>query len=661
MYKSILKVIIVLIFILLSTLNIFPHELDIAADNLEYIEYYDKLNAKGNAVLNWKDEKVYADYIEFIIDEQILSAYGNVKIEEGDNIIHANSATYNYDLETGIIKEVFGYHLNMFIRAKSMKMQEKNVFTMENMRLSNCDLDNPHTYIMAKHGKFTLGGRITIYDAILYIGKIPVFYFPIATNFLFRSIRIFGSEIKFKFIPWYHNKFHLRTAISCSLNEFLIAKVNSNFSCNKINDYSVKVNYAKKNAKGNIYVYTTKDSLANKKKNIQFDYSNIINNQWTIRSKGIFKNGRNFNRDDNLYDLDITDNLHNLSITDNFLSSYISITRQDQDTNLRFDIKYTDIYDRIMFDHRTGTQISTLPNIKFVYFPKEIFLGIIHKLNFQYSNTLEKYNFLDHIYKNKSSLSYNLTKNFKFGKNFTLKPNLEIIEDWCNKNNLDFIKNNFYTKYEGSINSRFRIANWVDWNANYFLKVNPKNDFSYKPEIEINRFVFDNNIYIGDKTTISNIIERDLAQKPTQTSLATELEWTPKHCMIVHAKQAQFIKPYKFKSFQVDTKIEEPKKMYLNFGIFCQNYYDDKVFYGDYKMDNVLGFGIWLTSKWKLNYNMKIASKGINEYELNFYRDLHCYDFYMGLNMNKNKPKIYLKFTIKPDLLFIKSKENYYH
>ena len=63
MKKFLFKGIIVFTVILLSALSAFTCEIDIFADNLEYDEQVGKLFAKGNAVFNWENRKVSADYI----------------------------------------------------------------------------------------------------------------------------------------------------------------------------------------------------------------------------------------------------------------------------------------------------------------------------------------------------------------------------------------------------------------------------------------------------------------------------------------------------------------------------------------------------------------------------------------------------------------------
>jgi LPS-assembly protein len=673
MGESILKAMIALSIVLLFVLSSFSQELDIAADSLEYFEDYGNLNAKGNIILNWEGKRACADYIEFIVDEKIINAHGNVSVKEGNNIIHANSATYDYDHDVGTMKEVFGYHSNMFIRAESIERHGKNIITMEKIRISNCDLDNPHTYFKASHGKIVLDKRITIYNAVLYVGGVPVFYLPIITQFL--DAGLFGVDLKFK-LGFGSGGFHFKTTASCALGKFFTGKAIFDYLCSGCVGYGAEIDYVEKNAIGKIYAYTNHNLLDGKKKEIiKSSYFNKINNQWTIQSKGDFIKNKYFDSFyyGEKYDWDRIEDL---------LQSYVSVTRQGQNTNLRFSIENNRIYDYVddksMFNLKTQvstykTLTSTLPSVDLVYFPKKIFLDITRKLSFQYSNILREYSPKNYFYKNENSLNCSLTKNFNFGKKFTLTPTLEVIENWHDKNNSGVSENIFNIKYGGSLNSRFRVTNWMDWNVKYSLRVGSKdnslniNDSLSDYRTEINNVIFDNQMYLGDKAIIRNTIKHDFGQNSKKTpkkllSLVTELEWNPKHCMTVYAKQTQFIEPCEFKSLEFDTIIGKPEKKYLNFGIFYQNHDELKVSCKKHKVDNVLGFGVYLTPKWRLNYNIKttflldLSYSRMNEHELNLYRDLHCYNLSANWNIRKNEHKFYLKFDLKSNMPFDKSK-----
>ncbi|MDR2811711.1 MAG: hypothetical protein LBB06_01210, partial [Endomicrobium sp.] len=79
------------IFFLLATVVFASNEVDISADELEYDELGERVIAQGHVILNWDNKKVFADYVEFLINKKSMTASGNVIIEENGDIMHSKS------------------------------------------------------------------------------------------------------------------------------------------------------------------------------------------------------------------------------------------------------------------------------------------------------------------------------------------------------------------------------------------------------------------------------------------------------------------------------------------------------------------------------------------------------------------------------------------
>ncbi|MDR2817885.1 MAG: hypothetical protein LBB37_00385, partial [Endomicrobium sp.] len=220
-------IIAVVIFFLLAPVAFASNEVDISADELEYDELGGRVIAQGHVILNWDNKKVFADYVEFLINKKSMTASGNVTIEENGDIIHSESIVYNYDDETGEIEETFVSSSNqLYIHSKSIDMLSKDTFNLKHITFSNCDLDEPHSYFKSNRGKLVLNKRITIYNAVFYIGKIPVFYLPFVTKSL-KGGWGFGSRLRLAVEPGYTGTggFSVKTTVSCALSENSVAKV----------------------------------------------------------------------------------------------------------------------------------------------------------------------------------------------------------------------------------------------------------------------------------------------------------------------------------------------------------------------------------------------------------------------------------------------------
>ncbi|MDR1926403.1 MAG: hypothetical protein LBQ13_01795, partial [Endomicrobium sp.] len=605
MNKSLLKKIIIFIFMLLPALKAFAYEVGIAADNIEYDEKNGKVSAKGNVAIDWENRKVCADYVEFSIDKKIMNAYGNVKIEKSGDIIYAESVTYDYDYKIGSIKDSFACSSSLFIRAKYMEKRAEDVYAINKVKISNCDLDNPHTCFIANSGKLTLNKRITLYWPFFYIGKIPVFVLPIFTKSL-KGGKSFTPDFKVVLEPGNTSDcgLFLRTRGLYSFSESSTGEIIYDYLGSRGNGYGGEFDYTVQNAKGSIYAYFIDDLIDKKEKwALRSYYWQKINSKWTMRSQVELMNDKRFN---NYYNQNDREKIMNT------LYSYISLTRQGQNTNLSMGASRKDNYDSESHSYNMVT--AMLPHVKFTYYHKNIFWGIIHNFDVSCGNDYRKYSENKFFYKDTGIFKYNLTKAFRLGKRFTLKSSLGLSENWTDKNDNNDMDNTFISKYLGNFNSRLRITNWMDWDVKYSLTARAdKNSLHINSSandcgIETNQASFVNYMYVGDRITVRNAVSYTFKQYRRDnldignriSPFITEITWTPKHYITAQANQSQFLEPFKFRDLKIYFKIGNFEKAYFKFGAFYQKY-------ADWQMNNILGFGLWPTPKWRFDYNIRTS------------------------------------------------------
>jgi LPS-assembly protein len=221
----------------------------------------------------------------------------------------------------------------------------------------------------------------------------------------------------------------------------------------------------------------------------------------------------------------------------------------------------------------------------------------------------------------------------------------------------------------------------MDWNINYsataraaqnsILIDNKANDYG----IESNYASFTNYMYVGDRTTVRNFLSYNFVNNrtvPLKSSerlspLSTEIIYTPKYYITVYLKQGQLLNPFRFQSAQLDVKIGELEKAYFNFGAFYQ-YYDEKtnpsMSYRSKEIDNTLGFGFWLTPKWRLDYTLRLTSRTdklytrMNDHEFKIYRDLHCYNLGLTWRIRGIYHEVFFKFDLKTNMPFNRANQD---
>ncbi|MCL2485463.1 MAG: LPS assembly protein LptD, partial [Endomicrobia bacterium] len=503
------KIVFLFIFLLFKA-AVYAYEIDLNADNLEYDQNCGKISAYGNVIITWQGKKVKADFVEFLVDEKIMTASGGVKIEEDGNSFFADNISYHFEGESGEINQTFTSAASaVFMRSESMLRQGKDIYAVNNIKISNCDLDHPHTYFKAKRGKITLGKRVTIYNPIFYIGKVPIFYLPIVTKSL-EGGRGFSSRLKYKIEPGYTNNggLSVMNSFEYRFNQQALLKASLDYFGTRGFGYGGEFDYFTQNARASVFAYNIKDlSYGMDRWTVRPFYWHRLNDKWTIQSQAELISDSTFN---NYY------NQNDWNRTMNTLHSYAALTRQGQRANLMIVTERYDNYDSYKGEFETTS--ITLPQINFTYYPKKIFWGITNSFNLIYNNNYREWQYGsdNFFYRNTASFNYTLAKDYKLGRRFTLKPTLGISEEWSDKNTLGATDNTFLTRYSAGLNSRFRATGWMDWNINYSAVARTeKNSLQIDSSaddygIESNFLTYSNYMYVGNRTIVRNFLSYNL-------------------------------------------------------------------------------------------------------------------------------------------------------
>lgn len=660
MRKSLLNKIIFSFFILFFSLPLCAYEIDISADELEYNRNSETLSAVGNVTVIWEGKTVKAHYIEFLIEEKVMTANGNIEITEGGNTVFADKITYYFDEEKGEIKETMAYASVIFIRSNKMNRIDKDTYSVNNIKISNCDLDNPHTCFKAKKGKITLGKRVTIYNPILYVGKVPILYLPILTKSL-KGGKTISSRLIYEIEPGFTSEggISLKNSLIYGFTDNFVGRAMFDYYGSRGWGYGTQFNYSSKSAKASLYAYNINDYYAGMERwTVRPYYWHRLSKRWTVQSQAELISDKEFN---NYY------NQSDWNRDMSTLNSYLSLTRQGAASNLMIIAQRYDKYNNISGNYEPVS--ITLPRVNLTYYPKKIFFGISNNFDISYKNEYREYTYgTDHFfYKNIASLNYNITKDLRFGRKFTLKPSLGLNEEYYDKNNSGDMDHSLITRYLASLNSRLRVNRWMDWNINYSFKArsqknsievdSQKNDYG----IESNMLSFTNYMYIGNRTTLRNyfsysFLKNRVSEPQKWSPFVSELIITPKYYIMAYIRQSQLLDPFKFQSMQIDISIGELEKAYFNFGTFYQDYRANEI-------DNTIGFGLWINPKWRLDYNIRTTAKTdgtyikMNEHELKLYRDLHCYNLGMTWRIRGIYHEVFFKFDMKTNMPFSKTSQ----
>ncbi len=652
----IIRLLISFVFIFVLTSVLFAdYEVDINADSLTYKQDEEIINASGNVKLQWLDKIIKADNIEMKIKDQQLNADGNVEISESKSTIFSDKIQYDMQKEHGDMCDTAGVASSMFFTAQKMTKVSSDTYKIQNVILSNCDLDKPHHYAKAKEGIFVTDKKITVYKAVYYVGGIPVFYFPKYTR------NLAGSDSKFSYeiTPGYTNDGGV------SAKAKLKYKFTDKLSSALLLDYLGTIGegigletsyYDKDNIKATIFTYGTEN-----KKNesqqwvIRPSYYQKINDLWTVQSHAEFVSDSYFN---NRYNLDDWDRVLNKR------KSYVSFTRQSSKSNLRLMSELYQIYNPLTDKIQNGSYLI-LPQVYYNMYPAKTF-GAYSSFTFTFENKTDyELLFSSKTYdynRIKATADYTITKDYKLSKRMTLKPTLGIKETFYDSVNPENDDKNLTTRYYGSLNARYRLTWWMDWNLSYetmfrTMMNNLAIDYDSSDRgAEKNALFFNNYIYTSSNFIIRNTTGYDFREPAVDDHtdwypLITEMTYVPTSKITLYLRQTQDLHPFKFNTLQFDSMFGKLERFYFKLSAF---YYNSR----PEELDIVSGVGLWLNAKWRFDYLMRTTLNYVNtgvkwlgkDHEFKLYRDLHCFNFGVSFRLRENYYETYFKFDMKTNV-----------
>ncbi len=158
----------------------------------------DTIILEGEVVLSVKKDdsvsEISADIISYDRKTEMLYAEGNVSIVTKDEKSGNDTATANsLLLNTSTLEAVFdGGRIvqtqsdalslpsgsTMIVFSQIFGRSDSNVIAFKNSSLTFCDDDEPHWHIDATRTWLLPGGEFAFFNALLYVGAIPVLYLP---------------------------------------------------------------------------------------------------------------------------------------------------------------------------------------------------------------------------------------------------------------------------------------------------------------------------------------------------------------------------------------------------------------------------------------------------------------------------------------------------
>ena len=155
---------------------------DIEADELIYEQARNLYQAHGQVEVKRGDFSIRAEHAQLQMATKDLTAWGNVILREGEDVVECERLEVNLTTRLGKIyrAKFFLKEQNFHITGKETEKLGENRYRVREGSFTTCDGDRPPWKFTVKELDVTLEGYGMAKAPIFHIEDIPVLYFPVA-------------------------------------------------------------------------------------------------------------------------------------------------------------------------------------------------------------------------------------------------------------------------------------------------------------------------------------------------------------------------------------------------------------------------------------------------------------------------------------------------
>lgn len=437
------------VFFLLLSNNIFTAEekkipVECSGDYLEYDELNNAIFAKGNVKVKYKDIVVTADEVHFNSKTSDISASGNISVTEKDSVVTGISVKLNLKSKVGVIEDIELLKKPWYFKGENIeKKDEKNIYINSGFATTCSQKKHPHYKLVSKQIRVELDEKVESWHMLLYVGDIPVFYFP----YFYRSLKSTMSPISIK--PGYTTTegFYLKGSYNYEFSESVYGSLLLDYLTNKGFGYGLRQSYRFKEPdyQGYLYTYYIEEKDTGRARwRIDWDHKNQITDK-------IFLTGRINYLSDQSITRDLYVDYYPVYLRE--LRSFLAVTQYSPDYTLIVSAEEQDSWNDI--EKKFYKNLVYLPSIRFqsssLKIPDTAFyysIGAEFSNYYQRNITIPSNSYFNMRLALTPSLSYSL---LMFSNN-TLNASITFRGSWQNLPDYGFTNNGFNSSYSTSIN-----------------------------------------------------------------------------------------------------------------------------------------------------------------------------------------------------------------
>ena len=172
------------LFVIFSCAFLFGQQTQFSSEEITLIARYwekkdDLISATGNVEVHYKNITLLADGAEVDVETKDVYAWGNVTIRSPEEVVSCDEVRFNLDSSQGELKNVTGMIQPTFLyQAESIDRKNTDLFSFEKAKITTCTQPVPRWQFSCSRANLKKDDYVEMWNAVLKVKKIPVFYLP---------------------------------------------------------------------------------------------------------------------------------------------------------------------------------------------------------------------------------------------------------------------------------------------------------------------------------------------------------------------------------------------------------------------------------------------------------------------------------------------------
>ncbi|MCG2724659.1 MAG: LPS export ABC transporter periplasmic protein LptC [Elusimicrobia bacterium] len=397
-----------------------PHKVEFLSDEAYFFDDNKTIVLKGRVKLDEIEDKnilvrtITAKELNVNLSSKTIVAPYDIIIDQNGTVIRGESGRINYAKNEGNINNGRIDAKNIIFRGKSIKFGTGR-FVYKKASLTTCDRYPPHYEIKASMLDLIPGKRFVAYNTFFYLGKIPIFYFPVLYKPLGK-----GTPFVSSFFPGYdkRNGIYLKSDYMYRFGRYTKGKLFLDYFSGKGFGIGGEYDYHNR-AKNisNLSVYRIKEyGSSNDRLGLNGGYWHLLNSGnsgVSYYSQSFFKwlSDPNFNND--------------------FFRSNPFAVSPDKQANIAFTrqtgrsitrVSAESVYERNTVSNSFQKNYESAPKINFNTMPiKFQRLPFLHSFTANFESSKESG---VSYYQEKGNVNWTVSNNFRLSERFTFYPSV---------------------------------------------------------------------------------------------------------------------------------------------------------------------------------------------------------------------------------------------